>query len=168
MCACAARCQHDFAGLGLPSTLPFSLSPAPRSRCNIRCLPRAPSRRRGSSPAIPPAPPPPDEDSHGCGALGLAGVGQVSTEWRAGEPGQYGCPVWGIIGEAEKEPGGPSGPGPDLPVGFSPPEHSMKGAASPGLLLRLFLLPLHSLFSLAAALLSYISAGFSLFIQISV
>lgn len=26
-----------------------------------------------------------------------------------GEPGQYGCPVWGTIGEAEKEPGGPSG-----------------------------------------------------------
>ena len=80
----------------------------------------------------------------------------MSTEWRAGDPGHYGCPVWGTIGEAEKEPGGPSGPGPDLPVGFSPPEHSMKGAASPGLLLRLFLLPLHSLFSLAAALFSRI------------
>lgn len=90
----------------------------------------------------------------------------MSAEWRAGEPGKHGCPVWGTIGEAGKKPGGPSGPGPDLPVGFSPPAYSMKEAAPPGLLLRLFLLPLHSLFSLAAALFSYISAGFSPFIQI--
>ena len=51
------------------------------------------------------------------------------------------------IGEAGKEPGSPSWLGPDLPGGFSPLAHSTKDTATPVLLPRMFLLPLHSLFS---------------------
>ena len=124
--ACAARCQLDFAELCVPSILPFSPPGPPRMQ---HPLPAGGALAAwGTLPAIPT----PDEDSHGCEVLGRQGVGQVSAEWRADEPGQYGCPVWGTIGEAGKKPGGPSGPEPDLPVGCSPPAHSMKEAAPQG------------------------------------
>lgn len=73
-----------------------------------------------------------------------------------GGPGSVGM-RGDTIGEAGKEAGSPSRLGPYLPVGFSPLAHSLKDTATPVLLPRMFLLPLHSLFSEAAALFSCIS-----------